>query len=69
MRVHEITWRMRNDYAAILQCEHCEHQQRSGGLYADHYFSTQVIPNNFYCGKCGLNSLGKKCPESETVTA
>lgn len=60
MKVHEVTWRMNNDYSAILECEHCEHHQTANGLYADFFFATQVLPNNYYCGRCGLNSLGKK---------
>lgn len=69
MRVHEVTWRQRNDYAAIMECEHCEHHQRHGGLYADMFFATRVIPKNFYCDKCGLNALGEKRPVPDAVTA
>jgi len=65
MQVHQVTWRHRNDYSAIMGCEHCGHQQHHGGLYADAYFAFCIIPNRYYCDKCDLNSLGEKRPESD----
>lgn len=67
MRVREVTWRQRNDYSALMECEHCDHAQKHGGLYADMFFATRVIPSLFYCEKCGLNSLGEKRREPEHV--
>lgn len=67
MRVSEVTWRNRNDYNAILECEHCQHTQRASGLYADAFFAMRVLPSRYYCDGCGLNALGEK--RAEAVTA
>lgn len=62
MRIKEITWRHRNDFRFIGQCEHCGHEQEYGDGYADHYYCTEVIPKGRFCPKCDLNSYGQKQP-------
>ena len=52
MRIKEVTWRHRNDFHFITQCESCgyEYERRDG--YADEYFCLHVVPGQA-CPKCG----------------
>lgn len=49
------TFQYRNDFAGILECENCGHQQELNSGYDDHFYHTQVIPS-IQCDKCNLNS-------------
>lgn len=62
MNVERVTWRHRNDFSAVMRCEHCNHTQEDRGMYADDFYIEQVIPARHYCGACGLNSLGELSP-------
>lgn len=42
----------RRDFTAIYECEHCGHEETSGG-YDDANFHQNVIPK-WACPKCGL---------------
>lgn len=44
MHVSEILSRHRNDYVAIMECEHCGHRWKNGAGYADAYYAYRVIP-------------------------
>ena len=67
MRIKKITWRMRRDFTAIYECEHCKHTSQKSG-YDDMHFHEKVIPN-MICDKCGKKSaddyqaLDPKYPE------
>ncbi len=52
MKIKEITSEHRNDFAAIMECEHCGGTQKLTSGYHDNYYHTQVIPA-MKCGKCG----------------
>lgn len=65
MHVSEVTWRNRNDYAAIMECRHCGDRQQRGGLYADAYFAERVIPS-WHCSQCGKNEAGELRAEPVT---
>lgn len=52
MKIKEITWQMRRDFAAILECEHCKNEQELSSGYDDDYFHSNVIPK-IKCHKCG----------------
>lgn len=57
MRIKEITFESRNDFHAIMVCEHCGHTQNLTSGYHDNYYHTQVIPS-MHCKGCGRNSAG-----------
>ena len=57
MKIKQITFEHRNDFKAIMVCEHCEHVQENRSGYHDNYYHTQVIPGMF-CESCGLNRDG-----------
>ena len=59
MRLDEITFRHRNDFHWIGQCESCGHRERYGDGYADAFYCQRVIPGR-YCPACGRNSLGER---------
>ncbi len=52
MKIQCITSRHRNDFRAILTCEHCAHEQMLNTGYDDDYYHNQVLPA-IKCGKCG----------------
>jgi hypothetical protein len=58
MEIKEITWQHRNDFAAIMICEHCSHEAMNNAGYNDVYYHTKVIPS-FHCPNCGKNREGK----------
>lgn len=58
MKIKEIIAQIRNDFSAILECEHCKSTQTLTTGYDDNYYHTQVIPA-ITCKFCGKNREGK----------
>jgi len=56
MKIKEYTFQMRNDFYAIMQCEHCGHEQENKKGYNDGYYHNNVIPN-MKCKKCNKSSF------------
>lgn len=57
MKIKEITFEMGNDFYAIMECEHCGHEQKNEAGYNDGFYHTRVIPA-MDCKKCGKNREG-----------
>lgn len=62
MRIQEITFIHRNDFKAILVCEHCQSTQRLGSGYQDDFYHRHVLPS-IRCVKCGKNRAGEVAQE------
>lgn len=56
MKIKTITSQNRRDFSAILECEHCGHEEKLTSGYDDDNYHRNVIPS-FDCGSCG-----KKAP-------
>lgn len=61
MKIKQITWRLRRDFHAIYECEHCRSEQKGKG-YDDSYFHTHVIPD-MKCKNCGKTSPETYSPQ------
>lgn len=57
MFIQEITSQHRNDFRAIMECEHCEHTQKLTTGYNDGNYHNNVIPA-MTCKSCGKNRVG-----------
>lgn len=64
MTIKEIISQNRNDFTAIMVCEHCEVESKNSNGYNDHYYHTRVIPG-MHCKSCGKNRAGKLDPSRE----
>ena len=64
MTIKNITYRNRNDFKAVFQCEKCGHEFEAWG-YSDANYYDNVIPNAI-CPKCGLNAHGETAEQLET---
>lgn len=62
MKIKTITDQHRNDFSAIMECEHCGHEQKLRTGYDDEYYHRKVIPA-MKCEKCGLDRNGNKAEE------
>lgn len=58
MFITKILSEHRNDFTAMLKCEHCGAEQKLTTGYHDNYYHTQVIPA-MHCNKCELNRKGE----------
>jgi transcription elongation factor Elf1 len=58
MKIKTITSQHRRDFTAILECEHCGHEEKLNCGYDDDNFHRNVIPQ-IKCGSCD-----KKSPET-----
>lgn len=58
MRIHEVTYRNRNDFHWIGNCEHCGKNAKYGDGYADEYYCQVVVPAR-HCLHCKKNSYGE----------
>lgn len=56
MRIKQVTYKMRRDFAAILICESCQNEQELSSGYDDEYYCDQVIPN-IKCNSCGKSRV------------
>lgn len=61
MKIHAITSEHRNDFSAILECEHCKHTGELKDGYHDGFYHGSVIPS-IICKGCGKNSDGTTTP-------
>jgi hypothetical protein len=52
VKIKSITFQLRNDFSAILECEHCTATQTLKSGYNDPYYHNKVIPA-IKCNKCG----------------
>ena len=52
MKIQKITFEHRNDFCAILECEHCQETQELKSGYHDNYYHTRVLPT-ISCKGCG----------------
>ncbi len=57
MTIKKITFSLRRDFSAIMECEHCQHTQKITSGYDDAYYHERVIPV-MTCQKCGKNRAG-----------
>lgn len=55
MFIKEITFKLRNDFSAIMKCQFCGHEQKNESGYDDSYYHAKVIPG-IKCDKCGFNT-------------
>lgn len=59
MKIKRITFEMGADFHAVMECEHCGHDQPMRHGYHDGYFHDNVIPA-MPCQSCGLDRAGRK---------
>lgn len=64
MKIKQITSEHRNDFTAVMECEHCAAEEKLTTGYHDNYYHTKVIPG-MYCGTCGYNRAGEQKATSE----
>ena len=58
MQIRQILNQHRNDFSAIMQCEHCSHEWKNQYGYDDRNYYENVIPH-MHCQKCGKDSSGQ----------
>jgi hypothetical protein len=58
MFIKQITSQHRNDFSAIMQCEHCAETVKNNCGYNDANYHERVIPA-MYCPSCGKNKAGE----------
>lgn len=58
MKIAEIIRQHRNDFTAVMVCEHCGHTYVEHSGYDDSNYHDNVIPN-FACGSCGKRRDGE----------
>lgn len=57
MKIQTILSEYRNDFSALMVCEHCGKTHKITSGYHDNYYHTQVIPS-MHCKSCGKNRAG-----------
>lgn len=57
MRIKKITWQIRRDFSAIMECEFCGNTEELTSGYDDSYYHQEVIPD-MKCGKCNESTKG-----------
>jgi hypothetical protein len=57
VKIKEITSQHRNDFRAIMECEHCGGIQKLTTGYDDSYYHDKVIPA-MTCQSCGKDRAG-----------
>jgi transcription elongation factor Elf1 len=68
MKIKKITDRIRRDFWAIYECEHCGHETKEKSGYDDDYFHSAVIPA-MKCEKCGKTAAKNYSPRSTKYPA
>lgn len=58
MRIIERLSQHRNDFTALMICEHCAHEQKLSSGYDDDFYHRRVIPA-MTCKDCGKNRAGE----------
>lgn len=72
MKIKNIISQNRRDFSAILECEHCGHEERMTDGYDDDNFHRNVVPN-IKCQRCrkpapeNYRPLATKYGEHEVV--
>ena len=56
MKIKEILWQHRNDFTAVIECEHCGSCQSLNNGYNDNFYHTKVLPS-IPCKKCTKATL------------
>ena len=57
MFVKKFLTQHRNDFTALMRCEHCEATELNGSGYFDDNYFHNVVPR-FYCKACHKNRAG-----------
>lgn len=63
MEIREILTQHRNDFTAVMECEHCGHTDRLTSGYDDDNYHVNVIPA-MRCKACGKNRAGEAAPSA-----
>ena len=58
MKIKKITSEHRNDFSAVIECEHCGGTAKLTSGYHDNYYHAHVIPA-MTCQACGKNRAGE----------
>lgn len=58
MKIEKILSEHRNDFSAVMECEHCGHQGKFTDGYHDAFYHTRVIPA-MRCAACSKNRAGE----------
>lgn len=58
MKIQKITFEHRNDFYAILECEHCQATQELKTGYNDGYYHNSVLPA-IKCRACRKDRAGQ----------
>jgi hypothetical protein len=58
MKIKQILSSHRNDFTALMECEHCGHTGKLGSGYNDDHYHQRVIPA-MQCAECGKNRTGE----------
>lgn len=67
MKIQAITWAHRNDFHAVMECEHCGHTAKLTSGYNDGFYHERVIPA-MHCASCGKNAAGETEHKDEGVS-
>lgn len=57
MKIKTIINECGNDFTAIMECEHCQSEQKLSSGYHDNFYHTKVIPA-MTCKSCGKDRSG-----------
>lgn len=68
VKIKTITFEHRNDFRAVMECEHCGATQQNNTGYHDNYYHTAVIPG-MYCKSCGKNRAGEQAEQADAALA
>jgi hypothetical protein len=63
MKIKEITSQHRNDFRAVMECEHCGNTDALTTGYDDAYYHDKVIPA-MTCKACGKDRSGAVEPRT-----
>jgi len=58
MKIKEILSEHRNDFTAMLECEHCKALQKLSSGYHDNHYHVHVMPR-IKCEACGKDRNGE----------
>lgn len=58
MKIQKVLSRLRNDFRAVYECEHCGASEEDYG-YEDSHFHVHVIPSK-QCKNCGKDRAGNR---------
>ncbi len=66
MKICSIASQYRNDFTAVMICEHCNHEQRLTSGYDDENYHQRVIPAQ-RCEACGKDRAGSLASDQREV--